>query len=51
MQLAVANINAHDLRSAVLQQAISESASRLTYIEAAQTRNVKPRGLQRTFEL
>ena len=51
VQLAVADIDAHDLQSALLQQAVGEAAGGLADVEAAQAAHVQTGALECAFEL
>ena len=51
MQLTVTDINADHFQSAALQQAVGEATSRLTDIQAAQTRHFNAGAFQRAFKL
>ena len=51
MQLAVAHVDADDVRRTVLQQAIGEAAGRLAHVEAVLARRVDAGGTQRAFQL
>jgi hypothetical protein len=51
MQLIMANIDANDMRSAALQQAIGETARGLPDIEAVQMRDIQSNMRQRAVQL
>jgi hypothetical protein len=52
MQLAVADVDAHHLRGAVLQQAVGEAAGGLAHVEAQLAGDVEPGDeTQRAFQL
>ncbi|MCY1368402.1 hypothetical protein D9M69_553800 [compost metagenome] len=51
MQLPVADVDAHHLGGAVLQQAVGEATGRLADVQAELAGRVHAAGLQRAFEL
>jgi len=51
MQLAMADVDAHHLRRAMLQQAVGEAAGRLAHVEAVLARRVDAGGAQGAFQL